>query len=226
MKIYAIADLHLSTSTQKPMDVFGWGDHWSKIKSDWLSKVESEDVVLIAGDISWAMTLEEVESDLLEVCSLPGHKIMIKGNHDFWHSSLSRTRAMLFNNTYFLQNDFVQIGDFVFAGTRGWKKPEDSDFTEHDQKIYNRELMRLDMSLQQAHATGKRLIGLMHYCPMNLRCATEFTDIFSKYNTQHVVYGHIHGKPPGCEEYSSAEIDGVTYSLTSCDYLNFELKLI
>ncbi len=227
MRVFAISDLHLS-SEGKTMDVFGehWRDHFSKIKSDWLKNVSADDAVVIAGDISWAMKLDEAASDLKEICSLPGKKVMIKGNHDFWHSSLSKTRALLYNETYFLQNDAVEIGDFVFAGSRGWKQPSDADFSDADKKIYDHEILRLKMSLEKV-CSEKRLIGIMHYPPFSAgRQETEFTRLFCGSGAEAVVYGHIHGKALRSPDFADFSIGGTRFIETSCDHLDFRLKLI
>ena len=125
MNIYAIGDLHLSGASPKPMDIFGdhWADHWVKIKENWHSLVKADDIVLIPGDLSWAMRPEEAATDISEICALPGRKVLIKGNHDYWWGSIVKVRSMLTNYTYALQNDSIVFDDFVIAGTRGWDMP-------------------------------------------------------------------------------------------------------
>ncbi len=226
MTVYAISDLHLSAVDNKSMDVFGekWRGHFDKISDDWRLRAKPEDVILIAGDISWAMRLNDARPDIDSICALPGRKVLIKGNHDFWHGSLARTREALTGEAYFLQNDSVSIGDFAFAGSRGWKQKSDSDFSADDAKIYAHELMRLEASLKSAEK-GKRLIGLMHFPPFSAqREATEFTRLFSEYGAETVVYGHVHGKALYQSDYSDIEIDGVRYMETSCDYTDFKLR--
>ena len=183
-------------------------------------------MVLIAGDISWAMHFEDAVLDLKAVCDLPGKKVMIKGNHDFWHNSLAKTRALLGERAYFLQNDALQIGEFVFAGTRGWKQRTDADFTAADERIYAREVERLKLSLM--HVRGGRLIGMMHYPPFLAgRTESAFTRLFAQHGAEAVVYGHVHGKALRTGDYTDVVIGGaVTYMLTSCDYLDFKLRLI
>lgn len=229
MKIFAISDPHLSLATPKEMDIFGdnWVDHWTKIKTDWESKVEEDDVVLIAGDISWAMKLEDARCDLEAIGALKGKKLLIKGNHDYWHGSLIKTRSVLPDGMYFLQNDAMKIGDTIFAGTRGWKQPGDQDFIPEDEKIYKRETDRLRLSLSNAAKLGDNIVAMMHYPPFSQRKkATQMTDIFAEYGVKTVVYGHIHGDALKKNIYTDINIDGVEYILTSCDALNFTLKQI
>lgn len=228
MKVFAISDLHLSAEQGKTMDMFGthWVGHFDKIKQDWHEKVSQDDIVLICGDISWGMKLSEARGDLSDICSLPGNKIMIKGNHDFWHSSLSKTRAVLFNNTYFIQNDAVTIGNFAFAGSRGWKQRTDSDFGAEDEKIYHHETARLAMSIGRLEQK-KRLIGMMHYPPFSAgRGETEFTKAFCEAGAEAVVYGHVHGKALHSPDYGDFSIGSTVFIETSCDYLGFRLRLI
>lgn len=228
MKVFAISDLHLSAEQGKTMDMFGrhWIGHFDKIKRDWSEKVSEEDAVLICGDISWGMKLKEAEKDLAEICGLPGKKIMIKGNHDFWHSSLSRTRAVLFNNTYFIQNDAVTLGGFTFAGSRGWKQKTDSDFCEEDEKIYRHEELRLEMSLKK-RSVEKRLIGMMHFPPFSAgRGETNFTAAFCEAGAEAVVYGHVHGRALRSSDYEDFNIGDTAFIETSCDYLDFKLRLV
>ncbi len=207
------------------MDIFGknWENHWGKISDAWRNSVGADDIVLIPGDISWAMKYEEVLPDLQAIFDMPGHKIMIKGNHDYWHTSVSKTRALFPEKTYFLQYDSVKIGDITFVGTRGWKQRTDSDFKKDDEKIYNREVQRLELSVK--NVTG-RVIGLCHYPPYDIFFSpSPFTDIYAGAGVETVVYGHLHHN--GFDEYyEGVEIDGVKYILTSCDHIDFKPRLI
>lgn len=229
MSIYAISDTHLSSANAKPMDIFGdkWLNHWQRISDDWLSKVSKEDTVLIAGDISWAMNEEDAKPDIDLICNMPGKKVLIKGNHDYWHNSLAKTRAMLFNDTVFIQNDAYIGEDFCIAGTRGWISKDEKGFAKSDEKIYNRELGRLRLSLDAAKKSGKPIIGMMHYPPYAAgKKSNEFTKLFSEYGVKTVVYGHVHGDAFKYIDYSDAIVDDAVYILTSCDYLGFKLRKI
>ena len=153
MSIFAIGDLHLPGGDKKPMDVFGshWEHHFERICADWRSRVKPEDIVLIPGDISWAMQLGDALSDLRDIAKLPGTILLLRGNHDFWWSSLSQLRACLPENMHAVQNDAFDAGTCVFCGTRGWTIPLGQNATAQDEKLYRREAMRLEMSLKDAH---------------------------------------------------------------------------
>ena len=225
MNIFSISDLHLSHVKQKSMDIFGphWRDHWTRIASDWTARVRPEDIVLIAGDISWAMTYEEAEPDLRAIGDMPGRKILIKGNHDYWHCSYKKTLAHLSEGMDFLQNNTIPLDGYAFAGTRGWKQ-EGQDFTGHDRKIYLRELERLRLSLSAAQKTGLPIYAMIHYPPFSAqKKSTPFTQLFSEFGVRRVVYGHIHGSPANAGSYPDLVLDGVIYTMTACDYLNFKL---
>ena len=152
MKVYAISDLHLSLSGEKPMDIFGekWDGYLEKIEQNWQSIVNDDDVVLISGDISWAMKLEDAVNDLQYIAKLKGKKILIKGNHDYWWQGINKVRNSLPPNVYALQNDSVKIGNYVFCGSRGWTVEGANDFTEQDLKIYRRESERFKLALKSA----------------------------------------------------------------------------
>ena len=152
MKFFAISDLHLSTTAPKPMDIFGtgWTDYMEKIRADWLERVGEDDVVLIGGDISWAMQLEDALTDLKTIEDLPGHKVIIRGNHDYWWKSLTKIRESLPPKFYALQNDCVRLGEVIVCGSRGWTVEGSADFTEQDRKLYLREKERLTLALKAA----------------------------------------------------------------------------
>lgn len=229
MRVFAISDLHLSLAKPKTMDIFGarWKNHWNKISAAWRATVKEEDAVLIAGDLSWAMHYEEALPDLQEICRLPGTKVLIKGNHDFWHGSLNKTRALLTNRTFLLQNDCVSLGTCVVAGSRGWKQRSDADFAAQDEKLYLRELERMRLSLNSAQKTGLPIIGMTHYPPYDgQKVSSEVTRLFASYGVKLLIYGHIHGEAFAHMDYSDAEIDGMRVCLTSCDYLGFAPRLL
>lgn len=231
MKIFAISDLHLSFSADKPMDIFGevWVDHFATIEKNWNAVVGEDDLVLVAGDISWAMNLENARADLAVFSRLRGRKILIRGNHDYWWSSYSKVKAALPEGVTALQNNAVKIGNAIIAGTRGWTVPEKpSEQTDEDRKIFNRELLRLELSLTEANKLkeeGDSLIVMLHYPPFdNKQEESEFTRLIEKYGATSVVYGHLHGKQP---YYKRTVIkNGISYHLTSCDILNLKLALI
>ena len=227
MKIFALADLHLSGSVDKPMDVFGpaWDNHAGRISEAWCDAVGEEDLVLIPGDISWAMRLSEAEGDLKLVGALPGKKLILRGNHDYWWNSLSKVRSILPEGMFALQNDAFTFGDVTIAGSRGWTCPGSVGFSEEDDRsIYERELIRMGMSLSRA-AKDKPLICMMHYPPFNeRRRPSGFTELFEQYGAKHVVYGHLHDK--ACKGAFEGERNGITYTLCSADHLGFAPKLI
>ena len=230
MNIYAIGDLHLSTTSDKPMDIFGsnWEGHFEKIKADWLEKVTPDDVVLIPGDISWAMKLSDALFDLQALADLPGKKVLIRGNHDYWWSGITKIRDSAPNDSfYFLQTDAVKIGNFVFVGSRGWACPGSSDYTEHDEKLYLREGERFRLAFldcERLREEGDQVVALMHYPPATAKFEdTLFTQLFENNRVNKVVFGHIHG--PTYFPYR-IEKNGVKYHLTSCDKVGFSLVKI
>ena len=224
MDIYAISDLHLSLGTDKPMDIFGWGDHTERIRENWCNTVKNEDFILIPGDISWGINLEEADPDFAFIESLPGKKIISKGNHDYWWSSHSKVKSLLSNQTYALQNNAYIFGDYVIAGTRGWLCPQNKQYdSDSDEKLYLREAARLELSLSEARKTAPdaQLIGMMHYPPSNSEGSPSlFTELFEKYGASHVVYGHLHSA--SVEGALSGNLRGICYTLVSCDAINFQ----
>lgn len=227
MKIFAISDLHLDINNSKPMDIFGpvWHGHEEKIKSDWLEKVGAEDLVVLAGDYSWAMKLNDVVSDFEFLKALPGTKLIIRGNHDYWWSGLSKVRAILPNNTYALQNDAIKFGDYIFCGNRGWQIPEGKLDTPENRKIYSRELIRLELSLKAAkklQQNNEKIVFITHYPPFNNKVEpSEFTQMLENYGISVCIFAHLHGYVNPKMLYN--EINGVKYYLTSCDAVKNKL---
>lgn len=226
--IYTIGDLHLGSQVEKPMSIFGvnWQEHPGKIYEDWIKTVEPEDAVLIPGDTSWGMTLEEALPDLRWIDNLPGRKYFIKGNHDYWWKSINRLNQ-LSETMHFIQNQFYAYRDIAICGTRGWACPGTLGFTMQDQKIYQREAIRLELSLQSAKRAGyDRIIGMIHYPPANENKEPSlFTQLFETYAVEQVVYGHIHGE----DSFSMGSlgwINHIYYQLVSCDYLDFKLAAL
>ena len=228
MNIFSISDLHLSKANLKPMDIFGqnWLGHWSKIKEDWIEKVKQEDVILIPGDISWALTLDEALEDLLDISLLPGRKVLTRGNHDYWWASPLKLRKSLPLNMQIIQNDFIDIGDFIICGTRGWILPEDDRFGGEDSKIFNREIIRLNLSLSKAASfSDKPIIVMIHFPPFNeKREPSEFIKVMSKYNVKTCIYGHLHGE--SLKNVQEGVYYNIQFLMVSCDYLDFKLKKI
>jgi predicted phosphohydrolase len=228
MSIFAVGDLHLSFSTDKPMDIYGsdWIDHWIRLQSDWESKVKEDDTVIIAGDISWALRMSEAVPDLDWIHNLPGKKVLIRGNHDLWWGSISKLNK-LYDDISFLQNTYYDAYGIAICGSRGWMAPEDSEFTEHDQKIYRRELIRMEMSLKAAKDAGyEDIIVAIHYPPAPRdKRDSEFTKLFKQYAVNKVVYGHLHGEDAYMKGLSGL-YQGTEYSLVSLDYLNCKILKI
>ena len=230
MSLYAIGDLHLPGGQEKPMDVFGsqWDRHFLRISESWRREVGPEDTVLIPGDISWAMQMENAAADLAAIGQLPGRKVIIRGNHDYWWGSISKVRRMLPEGMYALQQDALDLGECVVCGTRGWMIPTaETPLEEKDQKIYQRELGRLDMALDSAArlAEGRPILVMLHYPPLlKSQRSSGFTDRIEQAGVRVCVYGHLHGA--GIAAGFSGEQNGVRYQLTSCDSLDFQVPKI
>lgn len=228
MKIYAISDLHLDYSKEKPMDVFGanWIDHEEKIFENWKSKVKEEDLVLIPGDITWGLKIDEVKKDLDRIDSLLGKKIISKGNHDLWWQSKAKLDALSLNTIEFLQNDHYLYGDVAISATRGWAAKDSEEFDEHDEKVFKREVGRLDMSLSSIKDNVKIKIVMIHYPPFNFidNSPNEFVDVMKRHNVNICIYGHLHGE--GHKFAVEGEVEGIDFHCVSSDYINFNLKKI
>ncbi|MGN1042412.1 MAG: metallophosphoesterase [Christensenellales bacterium] len=229
MRVFAISDFHLSSVTDKPMDIFGakWEGHWDKIRAFFADNVADDDLVLSAGDTSWGMNLSEAMPDLKKIDELPGKKFIIKGNHDYWWSSYAKINSLGLNTIRFIQNNAFEAGDYVIAGTRGWTVPSDGEATAQDKKIFDREAIRLRLTLESAQKLGKdkEIILLMHFPPFDATLSdSAFTDTIKNYPVKKVVYGHLHGNR---SRYCASVIkDGVEYLLTSCDFLDFKPLLL
>lgn len=228
MAVYAISDLHLSYGVNKPMDIFGerWTNYMDRLKNNWEKTVENDDYVLIPGDISWATYLEQAIKDFEFIDNLPGRKIISKGNHDYWWTTMSKLNKFLEENNFktieFMHNNSYNIQDFIVCGTRGWKCPGDDGFNQEDKKIYERELNRLELSLSKAKCStdNEKIIVIMHYPPFNSsQEPSEFVEIMREYNVKKCLYGHLHGN-----SFNSAvegNVEGIEFKLVSSDYLNF-----
>ena len=234
MSIYAIGDLHLSFGENKPMDIFGknWEKHEEKIKKDWMEKVKKEDYVLLPGDFSWSMYLEDSYEDFKYLNSLPGKKILLKGNHDYWWTTVTKMRRYLkeneFENIDFLYNNSYEIEGNIIVGTRGWVQSNE----EEDKKLVKRELLRLELSLQDGikkYGKTKPIIVIMHYPPITRHniinnIKSEFIELMKKYNVKECIYGHLHGV--AINEAIEGEIEGIKLKLVSSDSLDFKLTKI
>lgn len=230
MRIWGISDLHLSFSTNKPMDIFGgnWTDHAAKMAKSWDELVHEDDIVLCPGDLSWAMRLEEAKLDLEWIGQRPGVKILGRGNHDYWWSSIGKVRAALPAKCFALQNDAIDVGDWIICGSRCWAAPGALDYKPADQKIYERELGRLEISLKagQAIANGKPLLAAIHYPPFTARqTPTGFAELLEKYDVKLCVYGHLHSERSH-KTATQGVVNGIEYHLIACDFLNFTPKLL
>lgn len=221
--LYAIGDLHLSLEADKPMDIFGsgWKNYVNRIKTGF-STLTDDDTCVICGDISWSMSLEKSLLDFKFIDELPGKKIILKGNHDYWWSTASKTETFFnangISSISILHNNFFAVGDIAVCGTRGWFYEEEKG-NAHDKKIMNRELGRLETSLKLAEGFDKKYCFL-HYPPIyNTYVCEEIIELMKKYRVQKCYYGHIHGKGHGyaVEGYR----DSIEYKMVSADYLGF-----
>lgn len=233
MSIYAISDLHLALSVDKPMDVFGarWSNYMERLESEWRQTVSDEDYVLVPGDISWATYLEQAYEDFKLIDLMPGRKIISKGNHDYWWTTLNKLEHFISENGFstisFMHNNSFRLGNLVVCGTRGWKTPGDDDFSAEDRKIYSRELQRLEHSLAKAERReGETLIAAIHFPVFNSKGVfSEFLDIMLKYGVNLCIYGHLHGE--ACRSAIEGNVRGVEFRFVSADHLGFRpLRLI
>lgn len=213
------------------MDAFGqeWENHAHRLKENWEKVIAEDDIVLIPGDISWGLRLEEAMADFEWIHTLPGHKIISKGNHDLWWSRIGYLNT-LYEDITFLQNDcFVVEGEnLAITASRGWPYPGSDEYTDHDEKIYARELQRMKLGLDAAakKAPGARLIVCLHYPPTDpTGRRTAFTDMLEEYGVWKCIYGHLHG-PIAFRSGIKGELRGIEYQLVSLDYLGTEPKLI
>lgn len=243
MSIYVIGDLHLSFSEDKPMDIFGdnWSGHEGKIKMDWIEKVTDNDYVILSGDFSWSMKLEDTEKDFEYINNLPGKKLLLKGNHDYWWNTITKMRKFLEENNFqdidFIYNQGYVLNDYILAGTRGWSLLEE----DADEKVLKRELARLETSIKdglqkaeqencmQPGNTEKELIVFMHYPPISNSIVfnnqkSEFVEIMKKYNVKKCFYGHLHGV--SIKDAFEGEYEGIEFKLISADGLDFKLYKI
>lgn len=238
MRIYAISDLHLPGGNIKPMDIFGshWKDHYENIKEFWKANINEEDYVLHCGDFCWALKFSDAIDELNNFAKLPGHKVLIKGNHDLWWTSVTKMTSVIDKSITFIQNSSIVINDdinstsIIICGTRGWAVPGSADYSEHDEKIYRREILRLRLSLESANKAAenckyekREFIAMLHYPPLPMygqaaENDTEMNNVLAEYGVNKVVFGHIHR--PQQVKSIKFERDSIAYYLTSCDMIN------
>ncbi len=228
MAIYAISDLHLSFGVDKPMNIFGtiWKDYEKKIEKNWKDTVNNNDIVIIPGDISWGINLKETLLDFKFINELPGNKIIMKGNHDYYFSTKTKLENFFkengINTISILHNNAIDIGEYILCGTRGWSKIESND-KKLDKKIIERESKRLILSLeegiklQNGNQTKKEILVAMHFPPF----LNEFQMVLKEYNVKKCIYGHLHGY--GHCMIKEGIIDNIEYIMVSCDYTKFKL---
>lgn len=223
MSIYTISDLHLPLGIDKPMDIFGksWENYVERIQQNWLGLIKDDDTVILGGDFSWATYLEEAYEDFKFLETLPGMKILLKGNHDYWWTTAAKLNKFMeekgFKTIGFLHNNSCKIHNTGICGTRGWSL--DSLGSEEDKKIYDRELLRLKMSLDSAKDCAERIV-FTHFPPVTKTAlGTEFHKILCEYGVKKCIYGHLHGQSHGSA--FTGECDGIEYILASGDYLGF-----
>ena len=223
MALYAIGDLHLCLGAPKPMDVFGgnWVGYMDKLKEG-LSVIGSEDTTVLLGDLSWALDLESATADFAWINQIPGRKVILKGNHDYWWSTATKFYKFCetngFSDQLILNNNCYEYGDWVICGTRGWFFEEERS-GQHDEKVFKRELIRLETSLKAAAEKPK--LVFLHYPPRykGYECR-EILDLLQKYQVRRCFYGHLHGASHKLAQ--QGLWDSVEYQLVSADYLDFK----
>ena len=223
MALYAIGDLHLSLGAEKPMDIFGgnWVGYMDKLKEG-LSVIKPEDTTILLGDLSWALDLEGAKPDFAWINEIPGRKIILKGNHDYWWSTASKFYKFCddndFSDQFILNNNHYEYEGMAICGTRGWFFEEDRS-GDHDEKVFKRELIRLETSLKSAGEKPKMVF--LHYPPRykGYQC-DEILELLGKYDVRRCFYGHLHG--PSHKLAMEGLWDGVEFRLVSADFLNFK----
>lgn len=234
MSIYTIGDLHLSFKENKPMSIFGdnWEYHEEKIKNNWIENVTEKDLVILPGDFSWSMHLKDTDKDFEYLNSLPGKKLLLKGNHDYWWTTVTSMRNFLqqnrFKNIDFIYNNAYEFENCIIAGTRGWIQTDELE----DKRLSKRENIRLELSIQNGintYGEDKEIIVFMHYPPIsnsNLikNEANDFIRIMQKYGVKKCFYGHLHSN--SIKEAVEGEHFGIDFKLVSADGLDFKLYKI
>ena len=222
MKIFTIADLHLSLDGEKPMDIFpGWENYVERIRDNWERLIGPEDTVVIAGDLSWGMSLEQALVDFRFLEALPGNKLIVKGNHDYWFSTLSKMNRFFeqngLNSLKIIHNNCAETGEIAVCGSRGWML---DSAEEHNHKVYLREVGRLEASLKEGAKTDREPVAFLHYPPVyQNNCCEEMLEVMRRYGVKRCFYGHIHGS--GAQYAFQGEYGGIQFRLVSADYLKF-----
>lgn len=231
MAIYTIGDLHLSFNENKPMSIFGenWEGYEEKVKENWTNLVKEEDLVVLPGDFSWSMYLKDTYNDFEYLNNLPGKKILLKGNHDYWWSTVNSMRNYIkenhFENIDFLYNNAYEFENKIIVGTRGWALGEDLE----SKKMINREVSRLELSIKNGlenYGEDKEIVAFMHYPPIikqNIQNneINDFIRILKQYNIKQCYYGHLHGS--AIKEAVEGEYFGINFKLVSSDSVEFDL---
>lgn len=236
MSIYTIGDLHLSFHEKKPMGIFGenWNNHEEKIKNNWIKTVKENDLVVLPGDFSWSTYLKDTYEDFKFLDSLPGKKILLKGNHDYWWTTVTSMKNFLKENNLgsidFVYNSAYEFENLIIAGTRGWSKLEEGD----NQKLIGREAARLELSIKQAlklnensnNIENKEIVVFMHYPPITKENifnneTNDFIQIMEKYNIKRCYYAHLHGL--AINDAVEGRYLGINFKLVSADGLDFKL---
>lgn len=227
MSLFATADLHLSLGGNKPMDIFrGWTDYVTRLEENWRRVVKNEDTVVIAGDVSWGMSLAESVRDFAWIDSMPGKKILLKGNHDYWWVTKRKMETFFTENGFhtlqILHNNHFVVGEYAVCGTRGWFY---DDAKNEDKKVLLREAGRLQTSIESAEKEGYSPIVFLHYPPVysNMVCG-EMMEVLKGHNIRRCYYGHIHGASSRFAV--TGEFDGIDFRLISCDYTGFMPVLV
>lgn len=222
MSVYAIGDTHLSFSVDKPMDIFkGWDDYAQRLENNWQHLITNEDTVIINGDISWAMGLEQAEKDLQFLNNLNGTKIISKGNHDYWWNTITKMENFCkekgFDTIKFLHNNAYKVGEIVIAGTRGWFFDAEKDNVD---KVMARECARLQRSIDEARKLGGEIVVFLHYPPVStVKVCEPIMNVLKENDIKRCYYGHLHG---GAINGAVNEIyEGIKFQLVSADYLQF-----
>ena len=222
MSVYAIGDTHLSLSVDKPMDIFkGWDDYAQRLQNNWQHLITNEDTVVINGDISWAMGLEQAEKDLEFLNNLNGTKIISKGNHDYWWNTITKMEKFCkekgFNTIKFLHNNAYKVGEIAIAGTRGWFFDAEKDNVD---KVMARECARLQRSIDEARKLGGEVVVFLHYPPVStVKVCEPIMKVLKENNIERCYYGHLHGS--AINGAINEVYDGIKFQLVSADYLNF-----